>query len=131
MKYLLDFDWVIDYLKGKSHVIARLSNMVEDGLAMNPITYGEVYEGIYFGRDRAHYMQLFNNFLDGVRLLDLNTAIMQEFACLRGNLRSQGMLIGDFDLLIAATALHHNLILLTNNRTHFQRIPGLTLITTS
>ena len=56
---------------------------------------------------------------------------MQEFAYLRGNLRAQGMLIGDLDMLIAATALHHNLILLTNNRSHFQRVPGLTLLTAS
>jgi tRNA(fMet)-specific endonuclease VapC len=34
-------------------------------------------------------------------------------------------MIGDCDLLIGATALRHNLTLLTNNRRHFERIDGL------
>lgn len=33
----------------------------------------------------------------------------------------------DPDLLIAATALHHDLTLVTRNRKHFERIPGLDL----
>jgi hypothetical protein len=33
-------------------------------------------------------MEVFNNFLEGVKLLDLNPTIMQEFAYLRGNLRA-------------------------------------------
>jgi tRNA(fMet)-specific endonuclease VapC len=40
-------------------------------------------------------------------------------------MRKRGKTIGDFDLLIAATALHHNLTLLTNNRKHFMGIAGL------
>jgi len=36
-------------------------------------------------------------------------------------------MIGDFDLLIGATALQHNLTLLTNNRRHFELIEGLSL----
>jgi len=34
------------------------------------------------------------------------------------------MMIGNFDLLIGATAVHHNLTLLTNNRSHFG-VPGV------
>ena len=34
-------------------------------------------------------------------------------------------MIGDMDLLIAATAIRHDLTLLTNNRRHFERIPSL------
>jgi tRNA(fMet)-specific endonuclease VapC len=42
----------------------------------------------------------------------------------RGRLRKQGALIGDFDLLIGATCLHYGLMLLTNNRQHFERVGG-------
>jgi tRNA(fMet)-specific endonuclease VapC len=37
-------------------------------------------------------------------------------------------MIGDFDLLIAATCLCRNLTLLTNNVNHFERIDGLRLL---
>jgi predicted nucleic acid-binding protein len=35
------------------------------------------------------------------------------------------MLVGDLDLLVGATAIHHDLTLLSNNRRHFDRIEGL------
>jgi predicted nucleic acid-binding protein len=52
---------------------------------------------------------------------------MKRFARLRGELRRQGQLIPDPDLLIAATALQHDLTIVTRNVRHFQRIPGLKL----
>lgn len=43
-------------------------------------------------------------------------------------LRAEGRLIPDFDVVIAATALAHDLTLVTRNRRHFDRIAGLTLL---
>lgn len=131
MKYLIDTDWVIEVLKGKRDIIAKLLSFTPEGLTISLITYGEIYDGIIHGQHRQRHEQGFLKFLESVEILPLTPAIMQEFAQLRGNLRSQGQLIGDLDILIAATALHHNLIVLTNNRSHFQRISGLTLLPTS
>ncbi len=50
---------------------------------------------------------------------------MQRFARIRGDLRQRGQLIGDPDILIATTALYYDLILLTRNKKHYQRIPLL------
>jgi predicted nucleic acid-binding protein len=52
---------------------------------------------------------------------------MTTFARTRAGLRARGILIPDLDLLIAATALEHDLTLLTRNRRHFDRITGLKL----
>jgi tRNA(fMet)-specific endonuclease VapC len=43
-------------------------------------------------------------------------------------LRKEGRLIGDFDLLIASTCLHHDLILLTDNVREFERVEGIKLL---
>ena len=128
MKYLIDTDWVIDVLKGKYDVVAKVLTYTEEGMAISLIAYGEVYDGIIHGQHPQRHEQGFLKFLESVEILPLNSAIMQEFAFLPGHLRSQGMLIGDLDMLIAATALHHKLILLTNNRSHFERIPNLSLV---
>lgn len=48
-------------------------------------------------------------------------------ARLRAAPRRQGQLIPDMDLLIAATALVENLILVTRNIRHFKRISALRL----
>jgi tRNA(fMet)-specific endonuclease VapC len=43
------------------------------------------------------------------------------------DLHRRGLLIGDADILIAATALQHDCVLTTNNTNHFNRIAGLQL----
>src|SRR6266516_363251 len=127
MTYLVDTDWVADWLSGRSQALPLLSSLRTDGLAISLITYGEIYEGVYFGRDPKGHEQGFRQFLRLVDVLPLNRAIMTRFARLRGQLRSQGQLLPDLDLLIAATAVHHDRTLLTRNLRHFQRIPGLKL----
>ena len=128
MNYLIDTDQVIDHLKGRHAVVEQINRYAADGLAISLITFGEIYEGILFGRDPKQHTQGFLTFLKiPVRILPPNQAIMRRFAQLRGQLRQTGQLIGDFDILIAATALHHDLTLLTHNRKHFSRIPMLKL----
>ncbi len=43
-------------------------------------------------------------------------------------LRASGTTIGENDVWIAATALHHRLALVTNNAQHFQRVSGLQVV---
>ena len=50
---------------------------------------------------------------------------MQRFGSIRGALRRRGLLIGDPDILIAATAMYHDLTLLTRNKKDYERIPAL------
>lgn len=70
-------------------------------------------------------MARFRRFLARLALLPLDDAVMERFAFIRADLRRRGQLIPDLDLLIAATALHHDLTLLTRNVRHFDRIPEL------
>ena len=86
---------------------------------------GEIYEGT-FGFDDPHRLLTgFRAFLQHLPILDLNDPIMERFAQIRSDLRRRGQIIADFDILIAATALHHDLALLTRNTRHFTRIPEI------
>jgi predicted nucleic acid-binding protein len=60
-------------------------------------------------------------------LLPVSPPIAERFAEIRAHLRRRGELLADFDILVAATALHHDLTLLTFNARHFRRIPDLRL----
>jgi tRNA(fMet)-specific endonuclease VapC len=91
------------------------------------MTYGELYQGAYYARDPEKALRGLRVFLRGRRLLPLNRAILERFGVIRGDLSRRGLTVGDFDLLIAATALHHNLTLLRRNRRHFSRVPNLRL----
>jgi tRNA(fMet)-specific endonuclease VapC len=43
----------------------------------------------------------------------------------KSRLRKTGFLIDDFDLIIGATAIHHGMILVTNNTKHLNRLSGI------
>ncbi|MBP5377247.1 MAG: PIN domain-containing protein [Bacteroidaceae bacterium] len=51
----------------------------------------------------------------------------KEYGEIRHSLEHTGLRIDQFDLLIGATAIHHNLILVTSNTKHFDRINELKL----
>ena len=64
-------------------------------------------------------------------MIDLDIETCRIFAREKGpGYEPPGMPIADFDLLIGATALRHGLTLLSNNRRHFGRLPGLNIIST-
>ena len=128
MKHLIDSDVVVEYLRARPSTLTLIQALNPSGLAVSLITYGEVYEGIYFGHNPPAQEQAFVDFLAGVTILPLDEPIMRQYARLRGQLRRAGTLIGDADTLIAATALYHNLTLVTGNVQHFNRVPGLVLL---
>jgi predicted nucleic acid-binding protein len=127
VKYLVDSDYVADYLNGQLRSVAIVDSLREDGLGISVITFGEVHEGILYSRQRDADETNFNDFLRSVSVLPVTRRIMRFFAEVRGQLRVQGQLIGDMDLLIASTALANDLTLVTRNARHFERIPGLDL----
>ena len=127
MRHLVDTDWVIHYLNGRQDIVARLEVLKHEGLGLSIISLAELYEGIYYSRDPEGNERGLNDFLQGVTLLGLDEETAKQFGRERGRLRAAGLIIGDFDLLIAATALQYDLTLLTNNRRHFERVEGLRL----
>ncbi len=127
MTYLVDTDWVASFLNGRTDAQHLFGILTFEEMAISLITYGELLDGIYYGRNPQQSEAIFRTFLRGVVVPPLNKPIMERFALIRGDLRRRGQLIGDPDLLIAATALYHHLTLVTHNTRHFQRIPGLML----
>jgi tRNA(fMet)-specific endonuclease VapC len=128
MIYLLDSDWVADYLKGREPAVEIVDSLYSAGLSISIITYAEVYEGIYYGHNRPQYERVYQEFLRGVDVLGINQGVARRFAIVRGALRTQGQLISQTDLLIAATALEHGLVMVTRNIRDFGRVPGIQLL---
>ncbi len=125
MRYLIDTDWAIHYLNDRPDIVQRLHVLQDDGFALSLISLAELYEGVFYSRDPEGDERDLQDFLRGVTVLGIDDGTCRIFGRERGRLRAAGTLIGDFDLLIGATALYHNLTILTNNRRHFERIDGL------
>ena len=99
------------------------------GIGISPLSLAELYDGILGDADPAHSEgELFAFLARGITTVEVDLETCRVFARERRRLRAAGNLIPDFDLMIGATAVRHNLTLLSNNRRHFQRIAGLNLI---
>ena len=66
--------------------------------------------------------------ISGVGVLDFTVAAARVHAQIHAELAAKGQLIGAHDLIIAATARHHDLSILTDNVDEFSRVPGLRVI---
>ena len=126
--YLIDTDWIIDYLNDREPVASRLEELRREGIAISIISLAEIYEGVYGSRSPEDSESKLLSFLSGVTILGIDEGICRTFGRERGKLREQGLLIGDMDLFIASTSLHYELPLCTNNRRHYERIEGLRII---
>lgn len=112
------------WMRGRSDVIAQLTAREREGLAISVATLAELYEGVASARDPAAAGSALNNFLQLVTIIRLSETVAARFGKEAALLRRSGQPLPDFDLVIAATALHHGLILLTEDG-HFARIAGL------
>jgi tRNA(fMet)-specific endonuclease VapC len=123
--HLVDSDLTIDYLKQRRHVLAFLNPLMEvKALAISVVTYAEVAEGLAGARDPDSERERFRLFLERVDVLTVTLGVADMFAEVRRVLRAQGRLLADMDTWIAATALSHDLMLLSRDD-HFDRVAGL------
>ena len=124
--YLLDTNVCVEFFKKNSRVGQRLEQLESGQLYISVITLAELKYGAQKSDRQQHHLNLIQSFLDEVEVLSIDTSI-DTFASEKARLSKAGSLVDNFDLLIGATAIHHNLTLVTNNTRHFQRIQGIQL----
>jgi tRNA(fMet)-specific endonuclease VapC len=128
MPVLVDTDWIIHSLRGRADIIEKMRSYAAEGIAVSVVSLAELYEGVFYSNDPLGSEAGLSDFLNGATILDIDTEIARIFARERGRLRKLRQMIGDMDLLIAASAIRHGLALLSNNRRHFERIENLRII---
>ena len=128
MQFLVDTDWVIDCLNGIERVAQHFDGLRPQGIGLSIISLAELYEGVFGAADPQADESALQDFLADVEVVPLDPTVCRIFAEERRKLRTAGTLVSDFDLLIGSTAIRHNLTLLTNNRRHFERLQGLSIV---
>ena len=127
MKFLLDTDTCVFWLRGCTAVRDHLAAAGLEIIAISAITLAELrYGAECSARPRSNH-QAIDDFISALFVLGVDPEVARTFGEIKAQLRKDGMLIEDLDLLIAATARTFGLILVTNNESHFGRIPGLRL----
>jgi tRNA(fMet)-specific endonuclease VapC len=119
-----DSDVLIDALRGAEPAAGRIALELRAGrLATTSVTVFELQSGARSDRANAVIERL----LAAVTVLDFDEGAAGAAAEVRRTLEARGTPIGMADYLIAGICLSRSAILLTRNRSHFERVPGLRL----
>jgi tRNA(fMet)-specific endonuclease VapC len=125
--YLLDTDTIIFSLKGNAAVQKNLLLHINDAIKISTITLMELYYGAYKSQKVTGNLAKIKTIEQSLEIIPVGVEVAEIFGMLKSKLEKTGSRLDDFDLIIAACSLAHNLTLVTNNEKHFQRIEGLTL----
>ncbi|MBN1551188.1 PIN domain-containing protein [bacterium] len=125
--YLLDTDIFIYILKGHQNVKENLRRHYNDLLQLSVISLMELYYGAYKSGSMGSNLAKVKTVENTLKVITVGTEVADVFGLLKSQMEAKGKRPDDFDLIIAASAMTHNLILVTNNTRYFKRIEGLRL----
>ncbi len=125
MDYLADTVYLIDLWRqggsaGKAARFARRNSTKQVGISW--IAAGEFLGGSVSANQDRERVSLF---LSGYLIVHSEIEIVEKYAEIYADLRTKNRMIGPNDLWIAATAVRHDLPLLTRNVGEFSRVEGL------
>jgi tRNA(fMet)-specific endonuclease VapC len=124
--YLLDTNACIRVLNGSSGpLIGRLRRQAPSEIRISSVTRAELLYGARRSARVAENLRLLAVFFAPLVSLPFDDACAEHYGALRASLSAAGKPIGPNDLLIAATALAHDLTLVTHNLREFSRVTGL------
>ena len=126
--YLLDTNACIHLLNGTSRPLAeRLRQESPAIVHVSSVVKAELFHGARRSSRIAENLSLLRRFLQPFISLPFDDRCAEHYGQIRSDLEREGRLIGPNDLMIAATARAHDLILVTHNSAEFARVPGLPL----
>lgn len=128
MAYLFDTDAISEVLKPRpaAGYVAWLATVPREEQFTSAVVVGELFKGAFRSAAAARHVEnVEKRVLPAVTVLSFDVAAARVYGQTRARLESAGRPLADADLQIAATALVHDLELVTGNVKHFGRVPGL------
>ena len=123
-KYLLDTCTCISMFRNEGCVRETLSRVGIKNCFISEITVAELYFGLAKAENQKRKLDDIREVQRLFRVIPAYSSF-KEYGEIRYSLEHSGQRVDQFDLLIGATALHHNLTLVTSNLKHFERMEGL------
>ncbi len=127
-KALIDTNIVSAFMRGDGKVVQKVQDYLREHatLTISVITYYEIMRGIK-ALSSGKKIEICHEFLSLCQIEELDSLIAENASEIYNELRKKGQLVEDADILIAATALVYEMVVVTDNSRHFDRIKGLKL----
>lgn len=128
-RYLIDTDILSFYLKNNPAVTAKMHQHLDTGTSpyISIITYYEALSGLY-ANDATNKLSAFHTLMQHCPILPVSKKSATISARIYRDLRHQGKMLANMDLLIAGIAIDNDITLVSHNTKHFARIPDLALV---
>lgn len=124
--YCLDTNVCIDAMKAVNpHLMRAFQSRLPDEIHVPSMVRAELLYGAKRSAHPERNRMLVENFIAPFKVLAFDSIGADEYAMIRIDLERSGQRIGPNDLVIAATALAHRLVLVTRNTREFARVQGL------
>jgi len=130
MAFLFDTDAISELLRPRpaTAYVKWIMKVAREEQFTSAVVIGELYNGAYRSHDRErHLANIEQRVLPAVTVLPYDISIAKVFGKIRAHLEDTGAILPDADIQIAATAIDHDLELITGNLRHFSRISDLKL----
>jgi tRNA(fMet)-specific endonuclease VapC len=123
-KYLLDTNICIYFLKGQFNLNTKIEKAELSNCFVSEITIAELKFGAENSENQEKNRKTIDQFVSKFTIIPIFNSL-DIYAKEKARLRKKGIPLDDFDLLIGATAISNNLILVTRNTSDFERMKGI------
>jgi tRNA(fMet)-specific endonuclease VapC len=124
MNFLLDTNICIYFLKGRFRLIEKIEKIGFETLFISEITLAELKFGAEKSANPQRNRAVVNELAEKFKQLPIYGAL-DIYAREKARLRKEGNIVDDFDLLIGATAIVNEMVMVTNNEKHFDRMQNI------
>lgn len=125
MKYLLDTNVLISMFKDQHGIRNHIREVGFESCAISELTLAELYVGMYKGKNPRQKKEV--EFVRNNFIILPDSPALETYARIRAELELKGQKIDTIDCLIGSTAIINDLVVVTHNTKHFERIPGIKL----
>lgn len=125
-QYLLDTNICIFFLKGKYNLNKKIAEVGEENCFISEITVAEMKYGVENSKTIELMRLIVEAFIPKFVVIAIY-ASLDIYAKEKAKLKKQGLLIDDFDILIGATSINHNMVMVTNNTSHLSRLKHIVI----
>ena len=125
-KYLIDTNICVYYIKGLFNLHKKFAEIGADNLYISEITIAELKYGLENSTRKEDNRKIIERFISSIQIVPI-IGSLDIYAKEKTKLKKKGQLIDDFDLLIGSSAIANEMILVTRNVKHFNRISGINI----
>ncbi len=125
-KYLIDTNICVYYIKGQFNLHEKFAEIGADNLYISEITIAELKYGIENSTRKKDNRKTIERFISSIQIVPI-IGSLDIYSKEKARLKKKGQLIDDFDLLIGSGAIANEMVLVTRNVKHFNRISNINI----